>query len=227
MGHQLILNPDLSTRYLGYPTWTLSFPLDEEIQSIIPATRGPVASVGRVLGNRSTLYKYLNPHLTAVTTATSTAAPSSSFGARPGHGVCGLYLVDAVKGTVVYHAVLPSSGGACDVQATITENWLVYSYFEEDFNGMGQSKGNRVVSVEFYEGVKADDKIKRYGVFVLLLLLPSELVGSLILENWRTQLGYVVVLAKDHGGYGLRTIIRHPIWHHSTHHHIHEIRGHS
>ena len=38
----------------------------------------------------------------------------------------------------------------------------MYSYFDEDFAGIGQSKGYRVVSVEFYEGVKADDKVKRY-----------------------------------------------------------------
>jgi hypothetical protein len=38
----------------------------------------------------------------------------------------------------------------------------VYSYFDEDFAGVGSSKGYRVVSVEFYEGVKADDKLKRY-----------------------------------------------------------------
>jgi hypothetical protein len=36
----------------------------------------------------------------------------------------------------------------------------VYSYFDEDFAGIGQSKGYRVVSVELYEGVKADDKVK-------------------------------------------------------------------
>lgn len=152
MGHQLISNPNLSHRFIGHPTWTLSLPPNEEIQSIIPSKRGPVASVGKVLGNRSTLYKYLNPHLTALTT--------SSFASHP--PTCGIYLVDATKGSIIYHATLPASTGVCDVKATITENWLVYSYFDEDFAGVGQSKGYRVVSVELYEGTKADDKIKRY-----------------------------------------------------------------
>ena len=152
MGHQLILNPELSHRFVGHPTWTFSLPPNEEIVSIIPSKRGPVASVGKVLGNRSTLYKYLNPHLTALVTSSLTSDPST----------CAIYLVDAVKGSIVYHATLPSTAGVCDVKTTITENWLVYSYFDEDFAGIGQSKGYRVVSVELYEGVKADDKVKRY-----------------------------------------------------------------
>jgi len=35
-----------------------------------------------------------------------------------------------------------------------------YHYFDEDFAGVGQSKGRRVVSVEFYEGAMVDDKTK-------------------------------------------------------------------
>jgi hypothetical protein len=152
MGHQLIQNPELGHRFVGHPTWTFSLPPNEEIQAIIPSKRGPVASAGKVLGNRSTLYKYLNPHLTALTTSSLTPHPPT----------CAIYLVNAVKGSVVYHAMLPSSAGVCDVKATITENWLVYSYFDEDFAGVGQSKGYRVVSIELYEGAKADDKVKRY-----------------------------------------------------------------
>lgn len=152
MGHQLLVNPELSHRFVGHPIWTFSLPPNEEILSLIPSIRGPVASVGKVLGNRSTLYKYLNPHLLALTTSSLTSHPPT----------CAIYLVDAAKGSIVYHATLPTSAGVCDVKATITENWLVYSYFDEDFAGVGSSKGYRVVSVEFYEGVKADDKLKRY-----------------------------------------------------------------
>ena len=165
MGHQLILNPQLSKRFVGHPIWTLSLPPNEEIQSVIPAQRGPVASVGKVLGNRSTLYKYLNPHLTAVLTSSPKSQPP----------ICGIYLVDTVKGSLVYHVTLPSSAGVCDVRATITENWLVYSYFDEEFSGVGQRKGYRVVSVELYEGVKADDKVKRYGIQIFHELFNIDL----------------------------------------------------
>lgn len=151
MGHQLALNPELSHLFVGYPTWSMSLSPNEAIQSIVPSKRGPIASVGKVLGNRTTLYKYLNPHLTALTTSSLTSSPPT----------CAIYLVDAAKGTIVYHATLPSSAGVCDIKATITENWLVYHYFDEDFAGVGQSKGHRVVSVEFYEGARVDDKTKR------------------------------------------------------------------
>jgi hypothetical protein len=139
----------LSKFYVAYPTWTISLPPKEEIHAIIPNTRGPVASIGKVLGNRMTLYKYLNPHLTLVLTS---SPPSST---------CGIYVLDVVKGSVIYHASVSAADGVCDMQATLTENWLVYHYFEADFSGTGQSKGYRVISVEFYEGDGPDDKTKR------------------------------------------------------------------
>lgn len=152
MGHSVMFNPELSKRFVGYPTSALALPPHEEIRSVIPSNRGPVASIGKVLGNRTTLYKYLNPHLVAVTTASPASHPPT----------CAIYVADAVKGTIVYHAVLPASGGVCNVQATLAENWLVYHYFDEDLEG--KSKGYRAVSVEFYEGAHADDKIKRSAV---------------------------------------------------------------
>ncbi|KAG2355552.1 hypothetical protein BDR07DRAFT_1613621 [Suillus spraguei] len=148
LGHQLGLNHELSQFLVAYPTWTLSLPQKEEIHAVIPNTRGPIASIGKVLGNRKTLYKYLNPHLTLVLTS---FLPSST---------CGIYVLDVVKGSVIYHASVPAAGGVCDVQATLTENWLVYYYFDDEFSGTGQSKGYRVVSVEFYEGDGPDDKSK-------------------------------------------------------------------
>jgi hypothetical protein len=48
----------------------------------------------------------------------------------------------------------------CDVKATITEHWL-----GENFNRIGQSTGIRLW-VEFYEAVKADDKVKRCTEFL-------------------------------------------------------------
>jgi hypothetical protein len=42
--------------------------------------------------------------------------------------------------------MLPSSGaGVCDVKATLMDNWLLYRYFDDDFEGAGQSKGYHIV----------------------------------------------------------------------------------
>lgn len=113
-----------------------------------------MASLGKVLGNRTTLYKYLNPGVVVLLTARGpTSGPSSS---------CGVYAVDGVKGTILYSASVPPSGGVCDVKAAFTENWLVYHYYDADAAGVDQAKGYRMVSVEFYEGSRVDDKIGRY-----------------------------------------------------------------
>jgi ER membrane protein complex subunit 1 len=124
---------------------------------MIPAIRGPVASVGKVLGNRATLYKYLNSRLFVVLTELPSSSVSDSGSNSGSPQTCGIYLVDTTKGSVVYRASVPSSSGSCAVKATLSENWLVYHYYEKD----AEATGYRMVSVELYEGEKADDKTKR------------------------------------------------------------------
>ncbi|KIY63627.1 DUF1620-domain-containing protein [Cylindrobasidium torrendii FP15055 ss-10] len=124
--------------------WAFTLTEYEQILEFIPATRGPVASYGKVLGDRTTLYKYLNPRLFVLLTQAAT-------------GTCGISLIDAVKGAEVYRATVPANAGACDIKATFAENWLVYHHYDEEFT-TGQTKGYRLVSVEFYEGQGVDDK---------------------------------------------------------------------
>jgi len=92
----------------------------------------------------------LNPRLFAVLTASHSVSPPT----------CGIYLVDGAKGSIVYRAVVPARGGACDVKVALTENWLVYHYFDEEYDAVGQAKGYRMVTVELYEGRNIDDKTK-------------------------------------------------------------------
>ena len=155
LGHQLGLNDELSSFHVAFPTWGVSFSEDEEVVAIIQsAHKGrEVASIGRVKGDRSTLYKYLNPHLSVVISAPS---HPSSFPS----GSCGLSVVDTVKGTVLYHIALPVVDGKCDIQVVLDENWLVYSYYD-DGTEVGSAKGYRIVSVEMYEGNGPDEKISR------------------------------------------------------------------
>lgn len=137
-------------RATAFATWASSFSSGEKLRSIIPRTSGPVASLGKVLGNRTTLYKYLNPHLFAVTTASPTT--------------CGVYVIDAAKGNIVYYASITASQGkgSCDLHATFVENWLVYVYWDEEYQWVGQSKGHKLVTVELYEGSVPDDKTRRW-----------------------------------------------------------------
>ena len=69
----------------------------------------------------------------------------------------------------MYHATLPASSvGMCDVHAALTENWLVYHYYDERIQGKDGAKGWRIVSVELYEGDGIDDKTKRYALLFSL-----------------------------------------------------------
>ena len=151
-GYQFVQDASDKNAFSAYQTWSLSVPNNELVGSIIRPTRGPVASLGKVLGNRTTLYKYLNPHLFAVTTV-SKPSPNA---------VCSVYLVDGSKGSVIYHASVRSTKGPCNIQAVLSENWLVYGYYDEDFVGNHQTKGYRIVSVEAYEGKGINDKTRRW-----------------------------------------------------------------
>ena len=137
-----------------YSTWSLSVPQSELVHSITHAPNYPIASFGKVLGNRTTLYKYLNQHLFAVTTVPR----------LPTSGSCSIYLLDGIKGSIIYHAVVADKG-PCSIEAVLTENWLVYSYYDNEYAGVGQSKGHRVISVELYEGNGIDEKTRRFVAF--------------------------------------------------------------
>ncbi|KAF8872794.1 hypothetical protein CPB84DRAFT_1854287 [Gymnopilus junonius] len=149
IGHQIAVSKD-HHKSLAHPTWSLALPLGEEVQTLVPQIRGPIASIGKVLGNRTTLYKYLNPRLFTVLTA------------APARAMCGIYVLDSMKGTVVYHAEVKANLRGCNVKTNFVENWLVYHYFEGEVGSgtAGGAKGYRMVSVEFFEGQKVDEKTK-------------------------------------------------------------------
>ncbi|KAF5329635.1 hypothetical protein D9619_009267 [Psilocybe cf. subviscida] len=154
VGHAI----DLSTtvhKSLAYPTWSLTLPAGTAVQAMTPQARSTPASYGRVLGNRTTLYKYLNARAFLLTTAN---APL---------GTCGLRVVDGAKGTVLYTTeVKATPGKGCDIKAHLVENWLVYHYYEGEVGGgtAADSTGYRMVTVEFYEGTQPDEKTESSGL---------------------------------------------------------------
>ncbi|KZO97517.1 DUF1620-domain-containing protein [Calocera viscosa TUFC12733] len=132
-----------------YATHLTPSPKSELLQLIRPH-RGPVASLGRVLGNKQTLYKYLNPHL--VVALTEYLSPSD------GQDWCGIHVVDEVSGAVVYEAsVRKPVGRECGLSAVLADNWLVWHFWNDGDSGAAvaggmRTKGWRVVVVELYEG---------------------------------------------------------------------------
>uniref|UniRef100_A0A0R3RJ93 ER membrane protein complex subunit 1 n=1 Tax=Elaeophora elaphi TaxID=1147741 RepID=A0A0R3RJ93_9BILA len=123
-------------------TWKVNISLRSE-QKIVAVAPKPsyqkVHSAGRVLGNRSVLYKYANPNLVAVAVLDSI------------HSVLQIYLVDAVSGYIVYSGKQNKITGP--IHVVHCENWLAYSYWNE--------KGRRmeVAVVELYEGLEQTDAL--------------------------------------------------------------------
>ncbi|EMR08015.1 hypothetical protein PNEG_03457, partial [Pneumocystis murina B123] len=116
-------------------TWTIDFPSSESIISLSFRNKNEkIASIGRVLGDRSVLYKYLNSHFLAVATGNEEDSKLN------------IYLIDMVKGMILhtnhYNSVDISKG----VEILLTENWIVYQFWIEK-----PTKGYQIVISELYE----------------------------------------------------------------------------
>ncbi|RKP08866.1 hypothetical protein THASP1DRAFT_29351 [Thamnocephalis sphaerospora] len=129
-------------------SWKIALP--EGAQIIAVAKRpahDPTASIGRTLGDRSVLFKYLNPNLVAVALVTGT-------------GRLEVMLLDAVSGAVLHHAV--HDDAMIDAQHTVhivlSENWVVYT-----FAGRGTGvnpKGTVAVVLELFESAIEDMRVE-------------------------------------------------------------------
>ncbi|XP_063064520.1 ER membrane protein complex subunit 1 [Engraulis encrasicolus] len=111
------LRKDLSTELI----WEVVIPV--EVQKIV-AVKGKrpnehVHSQGRVMGDRSVLYKYLNPNLLAVITESTDSHQERSF--------VGIFLIDGVTGRIIHEAVQRKARGP--VHFVHSENWVVYEYW--------------------------------------------------------------------------------------------------
>lgn len=111
-------------------TWSKIF-APGDIVSSSPATYSAIASFGRVTGDKSTLYKYLNPHLHVVASIT----PSLSQGR--------IMVVDIISGRAVYDVVVPDLMIRKGIIADMVENWLVYRWLDRS--------GWKLASVDLYE----------------------------------------------------------------------------
>lgn len=124
-------------------TWILKpQPGMKIINAVARAEHDPVASIGKVLGDRSVLYKYLSPNvalLTAVSESTLT-----------------MYLLDAVTGSVLHtfthQGILPSAA----IPAVISENWFAYTFTSQDPTTSGLS--HQLVISELYESSIPNDR---------------------------------------------------------------------
>ncbi|KAK2897822.1 ER membrane protein complex subunit 1 [Channa argus] len=130
------LRTDLSTELI----WEVVIPT--EVQRIVTVKgKRPnehVHSQGRVMGDRSVLYKYLNPNLLAVVTESTDLHQERSF--------VGILLIDGVTGRIIHEAVQRKARGP--VHVVHSENWVVYVYWST------KSRRNEFSVIELYEGME-------------------------------------------------------------------------
>ncbi|PNS18050.1 ER membrane protein complex subunit 1 [Sphaceloma murrayae] len=120
-------------------------PLSDEVvnsQVARPAI-DPIASIGRVLGDRKVLYKYINPNILLV--ATSSAARDALT----------VYLVDSVTGETLHSGFHTSVVNSLPFASTISENWFSYSFTALDSSG---ARATQLVIAELFESSIPDDR---------------------------------------------------------------------
>ena len=128
------------------PVWEFVPPAGQKvIRATARPAHDPVASIGKVLGDRSVLYKYLNSNLVLVTAVDT-----------KGH-TAGFYLLDAVSGKVLHEAIQVGVDAKKPISSTISENWFAYSFYG-DTTDESSAKGYQLVISELYESDIPNDR---------------------------------------------------------------------
>uniref|UniRef100_A0A670J8L1 ER membrane protein complex subunit 1 n=1 Tax=Podarcis muralis TaxID=64176 RepID=A0A670J8L1_PODMU len=130
------LQKDLTTE----ESWEISIPPDVQRIVTIKGKRANehVHSQGRVMGDRSVLYKSLNPNLLAVVTESTDTHPERTF--------IGIHLIDSVTGRIIHSSVQKKAKGP--VHIVHSENWVVYQYWN------AKARRNEFTVLELYEGTE-------------------------------------------------------------------------
>ncbi|KAJ3107135.1 hypothetical protein HDU97_004828 [Phlyctochytrium planicorne] len=110
--------------YVSKPVWEVKFGSNEKLAAIgVKNAQEKIASMGRVLGNRQVLYKYLNPNVLAVATLRETSKTTNLY----------FYLIDTVTGSIFHRSSFPGAGHVSkDVQSVYlaqTEHSFILSFY--------------------------------------------------------------------------------------------------
>ncbi|XP_077998701.1 ER membrane protein complex subunit 1-like [Glandiceps talaboti] len=118
--------------------WNVQLPGDQVITNVVAKRPTEhVHSQGRVLGDRSVLYKYLNPNLVTIATEGVDTA---------GKAFLNIYLIDAVTGNMIFSATHKKAVGP--VHIIHSENWIVYEYWNS------RHRRHEISVLELFEGTE-------------------------------------------------------------------------
>ncbi|KKK13264.1 hypothetical protein AOCH_005561 [Aspergillus ochraceoroseus] len=126
------------------PVWEfLPAPGEKIISATARPPHDPVASIGKVLGNRSVLYKYLTPNAALITAVGETSAT--------------FYLLDAITGRVLHSSTHKGVDTTQPIASAMSENWFAYSFWSEGPDA-SDAKGYQLVISEMYESSLPNDR---------------------------------------------------------------------
>nr|XP_033778407.1 ER membrane protein complex subunit 1 isoform X2 [Geotrypetes seraphini] len=130
------LHKDLTTEEM----WDVTIATELQRVTCVKGKRASehVHSQGRVMGDRSVLYKYLNPNLLAVVTESTDMHPERTF--------IGIHLFDGVTGRIIHSSIQRKAKGP--VHIVHSENWVVYQYWNT------KSRRNELTVLELFEGTE-------------------------------------------------------------------------
>ncbi|KAI9596273.1 hypothetical protein BDF19DRAFT_421811 [Syncephalis fuscata] len=154
-GHQLAANQDhLPSSLATKETWSLLLPDDLHIIATAQhSIYDPTASIGKTLGDRSVLFKYLNPNLIGIAAVKKDDATGDRLY---------VYLVDTVSGTILhqtfYNDVVVDA--LHPVHMVLSENWLVITYSGRGNGRTGVTKGYQAIVLELYESILEDVRVE-------------------------------------------------------------------
>ncbi|KAI8636019.1 hypothetical protein BD408DRAFT_448750 [Parasitella parasitica] len=128
------------------PVWKFIMPQDETTVALSRnQPNEKVASLGRALGNRNVLYKYLNPHMFALITKNTEKK------------LIKVRIMDSVKGSILYETIHENVDTEYnDVHVIQSENWFVYHFWSDD----SKARGYQTAVLELFEGQYENERIE-------------------------------------------------------------------
>ncbi|KAG5972387.1 hypothetical protein E4U55_000831 [Claviceps digitariae] len=130
--------------------WQLRVGKGERIIDVAtPPDHNPIASIGRVLGDRKVAYKYLNPN-TIVVAIIQEATNKLS-----------VQLVDTVSGQVLSSQTYSGVDATKSVSCAMAENWYACTFFGDYTVNDGTNrtiKGYQIVTSDLFESPESNDR---------------------------------------------------------------------
>ncbi|KAK5170685.1 uncharacterized protein LTR77_005275 [Saxophila tyrrhenica] len=122
--------------------WHFTPSSQDRIHSLVPRpVNDPVANIGKVLGDRRVLYKYLNPNVALLAT-TNDASKTAS-----------VYVLDTLSGAILHSTTHTSVDLADPISSIMSENWFAYT-----LTTSADPRGHLLIVGELFESLIPNDR---------------------------------------------------------------------